>query len=211
MVQPRLILIAIWFYMFESRIETIEPDRIIKYEVMVNGSPLTFADVIKLWEFSCEFRTFYSSLLANSPFLAFRWETPALSLATAIRPFEFVLLNSPEFYTRSTDSGTFASYFTNDETDFGIVKFDSLGGDSTMVVPSPRGSDSVYGHFAAFIRGAPSSQVDAIWRVIGNSSVSRLSEKPFWISTAGGGVAWLHVRLDSRPKYYGYRRYKQTE
>ncbi|MGI9175867.1 MAG: DUF6940 family protein [Rhodothermales bacterium] len=23
-----------------------------------------------------------------------------------------------------------------------------------------------------------------------------------WLSTAGGGVSWLHVRLDSRPKYY---------
>jgi len=35
----------------------------------------------------------------------------------------------------------------------------------------------------------------------------RLGERRLWISTAGGGVAWLHVRLDSSPKYYGFRPY----
>ena len=35
-----------------------------------------------------------------------------------------------------------------------------------------------------------------------------LSEKPLWLSTAGGGVAWLHLRIDSRPKYYSHRPYR---
>jgi len=30
-------------------------------------------------------------------------------------------------------------------------------------------------------------------------------------STAGAGVSWLHVRLDDRPKYYGFKPYKKTE
>jgi hypothetical protein len=29
--------------------------------------------------------------------------------------------------------------------------------------------------------------------------------KPVWFSTSGMGVAWLHFRLDRRPKYYTYR------
>jgi len=29
-----------------------------------------------------------------------------------------------------------------------------------------------------------------------------------WLSTSGLGVGWLHVRLDSRPKYYTYEPYK---
>jgi hypothetical protein len=36
----------------------------------------------------------------------------------------------------------------------------------------------------------------------------RIGEAPVWLSTAGMGVAWLHVRLDSRPTYYGHRPYK---
>jgi hypothetical protein len=31
----------------------------------------------------------------------------------------------------------------------------------------------------------------------------------FWISTSGLGVPWVHVRLDSYPKYYQYRPYAQ--
>jgi hypothetical protein len=31
---------------------------------------------------------------------------------------------------------------------------------------------------------------------------------PEWLSTAGAGVSWLHVRLDDRPKYYGYAPYR---
>ena len=34
---------------------------------------------------------------------------------------------------------------------------------------------------------------------------------PVWVSTAGAGVSWLHVRLDDRPKYYGYQPYRNLE
>ena len=30
----------------------------------------------------------------------------------------------------------------------------------------------------------------------------RIGPLPVWLSTAGGGVDWLHMRLDERPKYY---------
>ncbi len=40
--------------------------------------------------------------------------------------------------------------------------------------------------------------------------LKRVSRKPVWLNTAGGGVAWLHVRLDDRPKYYGYQNYKSS-
>ena len=36
---------------------------------------------------------------------------------------------------------------------------------------------------------------------------ARIDAHPVWLSTAGHGVAWLHVRLDSQPKYYRYRPY----
>jgi hypothetical protein len=38
----------------------------------------------------------------------------------------------------------------------------------------------------------------------------RVSAKPVWLSTAGGGVAWLHVRLDDRPKYYAHAPYRRV-
>lgn len=33
---------------------------------------------------------------------------------------------------------------------------------------------------------------------------------PFWLSTAGMGVSWLHVRLDERPKYYRFQEYRSA-
>ena len=37
----------------------------------------------------------------------------------------------------------------------------------------------------------------------------RVGARPVWLSTAGAGVSWLHVRLDDRPKYYGCGPYRQ--
>jgi len=39
---------------------------------------------------------------------------------------------------------------------------------------------------------------------------SRIGDRVVWLSTAGAGVPWLHVRLDDRPKYYHYGPYRQT-
>ena len=33
--------------------------------------------------------------------------------------------------------------------------------------------------------------------------------RPTWLSTEGSGVPWLHVRLDSRPKYYHHAAYAE--
>jgi hypothetical protein len=196
--------------MFEATIDNIEPNRVTRYLLTRNGAALTFADVLDLWESDGVFRNYYTRLLADSAFAAYRWETPALTSSNATRRFEFVLLNTPGFCSRNTDQTAFHGYFTDDDTDDGVVSFSNLGGDATLVVPSPRAHISAYGHLAAFIRQGPEPQLDAFWRVVGRSAKSRIGHSPLWLSTAGGGVAWLHVRLDSRPKYYGYSPYKNA-
>ena len=35
------------------------------------------------------------------------------------------------------------------------------------------------------------------------------NDVPVWTSTSGLGVYWLHVRLDSRPKYYQHQPFKK--
>ena len=119
-----------------------------------------------------------------------------------------MLVNAPGFVSRRVDSESYKSYFTTSGDDEGVVSFSNLGGDATLVVPSPRGQTVAYGHLAAFVRNAPAAQLRALWRVLGRVAESKLGDDPIWISTAGGGVAWLHVRLDSRPKYYAFAPYK---
>jgi hypothetical protein len=88
--------------------------------------------------------------------------------------------------------------------------FPNLGRDAIMVVPCPLAASSAYGHLAAFVREAPDSQWHALWRSVGEAMARRVGARPMWLSTAGGGMSWLHVRLDDRPKYYGYEPYREN-
>jgi hypothetical protein len=78
-----------------------------------------------------------------------------------------------------------------------------------MVVPCPVADADAYGHLAAFVRLAPEVQRHALWQSVGGAMARRVGTKPVWLSTAGAGVSWLHVRLDDRPKYYGFAAYRQ--
>ncbi len=174
-----------------------------RYAVERDGEPLTYADALDCWEHDDAFRRFFVAILSDARFPAYRWETPPITSATVARDFEFVLLDAP-WLALPPDRRAFSEHFRQGDTDQGVVAFENLGKDALLVAPSPRGPDSVYGHLAAFVRGAPSPQIQTLWIAVARTAKQALSDRPLWISTAGGGVAWLHVRLDSRPKYYGY-------
>jgi hypothetical protein len=104
--------------------------------------------------------------------------------------------------------------------------FQNLGGDAILVAPNnwsssnkseqPSSSTSSYcAHLANFIREASEEQIIQLWRLVAETLQERLllettsnNTIPIWFSTAGTGVAWLHFRLDTRPKYYLYHPFK---
>ena len=156
------------------------------------------------WQNDAGFRTLFNGLLADAPFAAFRWETPYVTTALLSQPFEFVVLDSPGL-ARRPDPNTFAEHF-NDVGDE-IAVFNNLSKDAILIVPQPVAEASAYGHLAAFVRLAPVPQRQSLWSAVGETLGRRVGEKPVWLSNAGTGVSWLHVRLDDRPKYYGYPPY----
>jgi hypothetical protein len=192
--------------MWTSQIEQLDNGRVLKVAVGLDGSQISYAEAIRGWQQDAAFRSFFLALLAEAPHSAFRWETPPITSATADRPFEFVLLDSPGL-DRTPDAGAFAEHFDGKCAN-GVVEFSNLGKDAIMIAPCPHGPLSCYGHLAAFVRRAPEDQKHALWALVGASIERRVSTKPVWLSTAGAGVSWLHVRLDDRPKYYGYRPYR---
>ena len=196
---------------FSAICDSLQIGRVERYRLAEDDQPMPYARVLELWQTDGSFRTFFTALLADSALMAYRWETPPISNATKLRPFEFVLLNSPGFVTRESDAETYRDYYSADDTDGGVVSFSNLRGDASLIVPSPRTGNEAYGHLAAFIRRAPQTQVDSLWRIVGQTVASRLGDAPLWLSTAGGGVAWLHVRLDSIPKYYGFDDYRKVK
>jgi hypothetical protein len=192
--------------MWAACTETLANHCGMRYLVNLREGPASVEDVLARWQTHHEFRSWFTSVLAAVPYTAFRWETPAVTAAMVTRPFEFVLLDSPEL-DRRPDSRAFAEHYARAVD--GMVQFSNLGGDAIMVVPSPVGDQSAYGHLAAFVRHAPESQRHALWQAVATAMTRRLGVKPVWLSTAGAGVSWLHVRLDDRPKYYGFEPYRR--
>lgn len=193
--------------MWTTRSEKLADGRILKVAIDLDSSPVSYVEVIRLWQHDAGFRSFFCTLLADAPFRAFRWETPPITAASAHRPFEFVLLDSPGL-ARDPDPDAFAAHFGTNPAVDGVVSFPNLGGDAILVVPCPVSRQSAYGHLAAFVRRAPEPQKHSMWALVGKVTEETLGPAPVWVSTAGAGVSWLHVRLDKRPKYYGYGPYK---
>jgi hypothetical protein len=174
-----------------------------------DGLHVPYRDVLRYWREDEGFRSFSISLLANASFRAFRWETPPVTTSTLTRDFEFVLLDAPSL-DRAPDTQAFAGQIRSAGTDRSAIAFPNLGNDAVLVVPCPAGPAPAYVHLAAFVRQAPKAQVHDLWRVVGEAMEARLGTDPIWLSTAGMGVSWLHVRLDSRPKYYGFTPYREA-
>jgi len=171
---------------------------------------LTFKDVIDLWADIVKggnlFRGFHCQVLSDIPFTAYKWETPVVDTARLERPFEFVALNAPRL-EREEDRAAFQNQFDAFEDDGAIVSFPNLGKDAILVVPRPSSREVNHCHLASFLRTCNAADESALWRQVGLSLTERISDKPVWLNTAGGGVAWLHIRLDDQPKYYGYREF----
>ncbi len=194
--------------MWSARSEELADARGLRFALELDSRAATFADVLRDWQGDADFRVLFNSLLADAPYTAFRWETPPVTTTTMMRLFEFVLLDSPGL-ARRPDPEAFAEHFRNGD-ERGVVEFLNLGGDAIMVVPCPLAEPSAYGHLAAFVRQAPEPQRHALWQTVGTAMTRRIAVKPVWLSTAGAGVSWLHVRLDDRPKYYGFEPYRKS-
>ena len=188
---------------WNSRVES--PDsRTRRYLVLHEGRAASFGDVLRGWEEDEGFRSYFISLLREAPFGAFRWETQSATWSNVERDFEFVLIDSPGL-DRRPEAHVFDEQIGKSKDE--AVAFANLGGDATLVVPREMTDPSAYVHLASCVRRAPREQVDFLFRLVGRTVLSLLGESPLWVSTAGMGVAWLHVRIDSRPKYYGYLPY----
>jgi hypothetical protein len=194
--------------MWSTRITLLPGDRVLKCCIDIGSSPLSYANVLDLWQNDASFRNHFIQTLAKAPFPAFRWETPAVTIGSINQPFEFVLLDSPDLATRP-DPCAFSEHFPAAQAG-GVVEFANLGGDAVLVVPCPDDPPLDYAHLAAFLRHAPVVQQHALWQAVAAAMQRRLGSRPVWLSAAGGGVAWLHLRLDDRPKYYAYAAYRNA-
>lgn len=178
----------------------IEPDGPHTYAVSTAHGPASRAALVAALVGDAGLRRELSDVLRAAPLRALAWELPALGPRTAALPATFAVMDSPALAAVRADPSPFAAQLAGDAP---VATFANLGGDATLVAPSPRAApDSP--HLAAFLRGAPAEVVDELWAQVGRAATARLAARaaPLWISTAGLGVRWLHVRVCDQPKYY---------
>jgi hypothetical protein len=156
----------------------------------------TWPEVITALRMDSAFRASLAERLRAVPYDAWFWECIRVSSG----PFECVVIDAPELARTTADPSAFAEHLNTP-----IATFQSLGRDATLIAPSATGS---YPHLAAFLRTAPASQVDALFHAVGDAIAGWPGRQAPWVSTAGIGVPWLHVRIDSRPKYFRHATYR---
>jgi hypothetical protein len=174
--------------------------------VSATGMRLSFERVASCWASDAKFRQSWIANLRMVPFEAYCWECPPLHETNLGRDFECVMIASPSLSQMRTDPYAFAEHFPPGRD---VVTFANLGGDAMLVAPCPEGQGD-FAHLASFTATASAGRQDALWRAVGDALAARIGPRPIWLSTAGHGVAWLHVRLDSRPKYYRHSEYVRT-
>ncbi|VAW37750.1 hypothetical protein MNBD_CHLOROFLEXI01-3143 [hydrothermal vent metagenome] len=191
--------------MVKAEVEVLQGGRVQRMVLLAGERPFLYTQIIQKWQNDRAFRTFFIGLLADAPFDAYFWETPPVTRESLQRPFEFVLVDAPQLAQVQAEPRAFASYFSADP----VVDFGNLGGDAHLVVPCPQTAVTAYPHLATFSRLAPIEQQHHFWQRVGTAVSNHVGERPLWVSTSGLGVYWLHVRLDSRPKYVTYRPYRE--
>lgn len=183
-----------------------------KYALHREGSSVSFREFLDLLSSDSHFRLLFTRVLQAVEFPGYLFECPSVSNnAVDGVPFEFVVTNSPSLARAEADPEPFRKHFSGCSDD--VTSFVNLGGDARLVVPCHVStvSKDAYTHLAQFVRYAPFSQVEHFWQVVSDRVRSRLFEihdSDMWLSTNGNGVSWLHVRLDSYPKYYAHTPYK---
>ncbi|MCG2589690.1 DUF6940 family protein [Rhodohalobacter sulfatireducens] len=171
-----------------------------------DGDPISNQYFLELLSNSQPFRKFYNGFLADSDYDAFFWENRPITNQNLEVNYECNIINSDFLASRSPDSHTFRQYFDSNKK---VVTFPNLGNDAQLIAPCPQKEDNCYTHIGSFVRKADEDQIDKFWQITGHETLQAVNSKPKWLSTSGLGVFWLHVRIDTIPKYYQTKEYKK--
>lgn len=166
--------------------------------------PLTRRGFYEVLAEDAAFRSLLIDTLLGTGFAALAWETTPISRATADLPMAQCVLPHPALARALPDIASFGEHLNSGRGTTEVRTFLNWGGDARLIVPCEPKAKIDYAHLIAFLKNAPPAQRDTLFRDVGVHVLRHLetSDEPVWVSTAGMGVSWLHVRLDKRPKYY---------
>ncbi len=154
------------------------------------------------------------NILYSNPFDEYLLEFSPVSFSTLDSTvFEFVIIKTSGFGVNA-EIDTFKP---NDlDTNSNEIKvFPNLSGDSILISPCYNKTKNIddYIHIGRFIKSSIDSEqknklFDTMFAVY-KKELEKTPNKNLWLSTHGKGVAWLHLRIDPKPKYISWQNYKK--
>jgi hypothetical protein len=180
----------------------------VRIRISEGDRPVVVQSVLDALQMEAGLGPWFGACLAALPWRALYWECPALTTATLADPFECVALEAPSLVDLAAEFDAFRAHLDTAPPGSLVAVFPNLSGDAILVAPTERDDKRGYAHLADFLRAAPQTQIAAFFSALASQGLSLCREAPAWVSTAGDGVAWLHGRVDRRPKYYRYAPYR---
>ncbi|HHH49514.1 MAG TPA: hypothetical protein ENK52_00890 [Saprospiraceae bacterium] len=181
----------------------------LRFRIKREESYLSFLEIFELWEHSVEFIRFYVSFLNSVDYLAYYWEHPALSNLYLNKRYECILQRSQPLDHLPINERAFSKYILKEDE---VVDFMNLGKNARLIVPSKKSKQDIYNHLGKFLQLAKEDQIISLFHRIGHLIKKEIDiKKIIWLNTAGLGVIWLHIRLDTKPKYYKTANYKRAD
>lgn len=174
----------------------------IQCNVYVNHKNISFNNAMNYLQHNKKFRNKFINVLKNTQFDAY-----FLEIAPSNKPFEFTLVNAPILKNIQPDRNPFKNKL-NKCKNKNIISFMNLSKTSKLIVPCPISNEKAYTHIANFIKYAPKKQIHLFLKQIPiQVKLFKKKYKIVWVNTHGLGVHWIHLRIDSKPKYYKTQKY----
>lgn len=181
----------------------------VRFRLKKDSQNLSFKEVFELWSSDLEFVKFYKNELIKLNYKAFYWEHPAIKKEFLEKKYECILQRARSLEHLPSNENAFSEYIHSMDQ---VVDFMNLGKNARLVVPTKKTNQEIYNHLGKFIRFAEDEQIIEVFKRTGVTILEEVEKtKLIWLNTAGLGVIWLHIRMDTRPKYYKTKKYKNPD
>lgn len=156
---------------------------------------MLWSDKIKNWENGTDLVD-YPENVQN----AFIWETSPITKEMNTE-YREIILEHESLDKQIQDYQPFLEHIEDSDNKY-VIHFTNLNGTCKLIVPMPRKGKS-YANLKFFIDSASLNQKIKFWKKVAKQirKMLKIHDK-VWVSTHGLGVSYLHVRIDTIPKYY---------
>ncbi len=161
--------------------------------------PFTWQQLAQALMNDADFCDLWNQTWADLPF-DFEWQPVPIHPYTA-KTHPFFAIAFPAQFSPA-DPSDFQRYLKALKPEALTATFTNFSGDAQLLIPAETGD---YGHIAAFCRTAMPEMWRSLWQQTGEMCLAAISQQTsVWCNTHGHGVAWLHIRFDSRLKYAAF-------